>query len=134
MEDIILKDKIKELFDKNELRRLEKALKDKNKMKVADWAKQFEGQIKQEYEKAFEEKFKNDLDASIEIFMIAIAYALHFNEKTKFGARRLKDFMSDLATTVDMFKTGEFNVEDYIKALEEDGIKFGNKNKGGDSD
>ena len=79
MEDIILKDKIKELFDKNELRRLEKAVKDKNRTKVADWAKQFEEQVKQQYEKVFEDKFKNDLEASIEIFMIAIAYALHFN-------------------------------------------------------
>lgn len=134
MEDVIFKDKIKELFDKNELRRLEKAVKDKNRAKVADWAKQFEEQVKQQYEKAFEDKFKNDLEASIEIFMIAIAYALHFNEKTKFGARRLKDFMSDLATTVDMFRTGEFNSGDYIKALAEDGIELGNKNKGGDSD
>ena len=38
---------IERLFDRNELRRLQKAAKDKDVRKLADWGYQFEEQIRQ---------------------------------------------------------------------------------------
>lgn len=107
---------------KEEIRRLEKAARDKDRRKLWEWAEQFENQIKKEYEANYEE----DLGTSIDIMCLALAYTLSFNEKTKFGADRLTDFLDDFFVTVDMFSTGEYSPEDYAKQLEKKGIYFNN--------
>ena len=106
------------LLDKNELRRLQKAARDKNMEKVIDWGKQLEMQLIQQYE----EDFEKELAGSIDNFILTIVYTLHFNESTKFGNKRIEEFMRDLLETIDMFKRGEAKPEDYQKALKEDGI------------
>lgn len=106
------------LLDKNEMRRLQKAAKDKNMDKIYDWARQLEIQLLQRYERNFEK----ELAASIDNFIITIVYTLHFHESTKFGNKRIEEFMRDLLETVDMFKRGEAVPEDYQKALKEEGI------------
>ena len=107
---------------RDEIRRLEKAARDKDKRKLWEWAIQFENQIKQEYEKNYEQ----DLGDSIDIMCLALSYTLSYNEKTKFGADRLTDFLDDFFVTVDMFSTGEYSPEDYAKQLETKGIYFEN--------
>ena len=52
--------KLKSLLNRDEIRRLEKAAKDKNKIKLATWAAQFEDQISEYYRKDFEEKYKEE--------------------------------------------------------------------------
>lgn len=116
MED--LKNKIKSLINKEELRRLEKAAKDKDKRKLADWARQFEEQICYEYEL----KFKEELGSFIDILMLTVVYTLHFNESTKFANKRINSFMEDLLETIDMFRRGEAVPEDYREALKKDNI------------
>lgn len=106
----------------NEIRRLEKAARDKDRKKLWEWAEQFENQIKKEYEAVMEE----DLGNSIDIMCLALAYTLSFNEKTKFGVERLTDFLDDFFVTVDMFSIGEYSPEDYAKQLEKKGIYFDN--------
>ena len=107
---------------REEIRRLEKAARDKDKRKLWEWSIQYENQIKKEYEKIFEE----DLGNSIDIMCLALAYTLSFNEKTKFGVDRLTDFLDDFFVTVDMFSSGEYSPEDYAKQLEKKGIYFDN--------
>lgn len=106
------------LLDKNELRRLQKAAKDKNVEKLYDWARGLELQLCQQYERAFEDELADSLDN----FIITIVYTLHFHDSTRFGNKRIKEFMRDLFETIDMFKRGEAKPEDYQKALAEDGI------------
>ena len=110
--------KIKEIVNRNELRRLERAAREKDKKHLLEWAKQFEDQIRQEYENAFQK----ELGDAIDNFCIAIAYALRFSEKTKFGNKRIKEFMDDVFVTVDMFKKGEYSPEDYRQELIKSGI------------
>ena len=112
------------LFSKAEIRRLEKAAKEKNKMKLMEWGIQFENQVKENFEKEYDRALKEDLGNCIDTFCLAIAYTLHFNEKTKFGRDRLCDFLQDMFVTVDLFRKGEYNPEDYKKELEEYGIYF----------
>lgn len=108
------------LLDKNELRRLQKAAKDKNVDKLYDWARGLELQLCQQYNKVYEE----ELEESIDNFILTIVYTLHFNESTRFGNKRIKEFMRDLFETIDMFKRGEAKPQDYQKALKEDGIIY----------
>ena len=109
---------LKSLINKDEIRRLEKAARDKDKHKLADWASQFEEQIRQEYNRAYHD----ELGSAIDIFTLTIVYTLHFNQMTKFGNKRIKDFMDDLFETVDMFRRGEAVPDDYRKELAEDKI------------
>lgn len=111
-------------IDKNEIRRLEKAARDKDKRKLYDWAVQFEGQIRNELDKQYEEAYRKTLLEAVDNFCIAIAYTAHFCEHTKLGKTRLPDFMEDLFITVDMFRTGEYNPEEYKKELERCGVHF----------
>ncbi len=120
----------KYLFNENkEIRRLEKAAKDKNKAKLIEWGIAFEKMIKDVYDKEYDKAFKKDFENVVDTFCLAIAYTLHFNEKTKFGKNRTINFINDLFVTVDLFRTGEYSPEDYRKQLEEEGIFFSDVQK-----
>lgn len=108
------------LFNRDELRRLEKAAREKDKRKLADWAMQFEDSIRREYEKAYEDEIQNAIDN----FLVAIVYTLHFNEKTRLGPKKLPDFIEDLMVTVDMYRTGEYKPDEYLEELDKCHIHF----------
>lgn len=115
--------KIKEIVNRNELRRLERAAREKDKKHLLEWAKQFEDQIRQDYEKAFEKSLANAIDD----YVVAIAYALRFSEKTKFGEKRIKEFLDDVFISIDMFRTGEYDPEEYKQQLIDSGINIFSK-------
>ena len=73
--------------------------------KLEQFSNRMNYQLRKEYEQAYEKKYQEDLGNSIDLFLLAIVYTLHYNEKTKFGNNRIEDFMEDLFITVDMFRT-----------------------------
>ena len=111
---------IRELFSKEERRRLEKAAKDKNKEKLDDWARNFELRLSEIMRKDYESK----LNESVKNFIIAIVYTLHFNEKCKFGNDRIADFMDDLMAVVEGLGNREYDIEEYKKELKKQKIYF----------
>jgi argininosuccinate lyase len=74
--------------------------------------------------KEFEAAYKDELDSSIQNFITAIAYTLHFNEDVHLSHDELSGFMDDLFVSVDLFRKGEYNPEDYREQLREDGIEI----------
>ena len=120
-------------MDRNEFKRLERAMdkcdKRRNKQALYEWGIQFEKQIMDATEKAYEEKFKKDLEASVDAFIIAIMYTLHFSEKTKFGPKRCNEIMQDIVATVNMFYDGEYSPEEYKEILAKDKIYLNNIKK-----
>jgi len=131
------------VITKEELRRLQKALKDGRLMKLKEWASGLGTQLnsiiakdyKEHYEKVeadckkyYEDKAIKELAEMMGYYDIAIVYTLHFNEKCKFGTARIADFMGDLFTTVDYFRTGEYSPEDYIEQLKKENIEVEFKN------
>ena len=95
----------KYIFNENkEIRRLEKAARDKDKNKLIEWGMQFENQIRDEYDKEYDRAFKEDFANVVDTFCLAITYTLHFNEKTKFGKERTINFLNDLLVTVDLIR------------------------------
>lgn len=109
---------------REEIRRLEKAAKDKDKRKLAEWADQFEDQIRENLISQYKKIFTDELNDAIDVFTLAIAYTLRYNEYTQFDDVKLPDFMEDMYVTVDMFRTGEYSPEDYFDDLEKCGIHF----------
>lgn len=72
--------------------------------------------------KEFNDAYKDELDSSIQNFITAIAYTLHFSDELNLKQDELASFMDDLFVSVDMFRRGEYNPEDYREQLKEDGI------------
>lgn len=76
--------------------------------------------------KEFEANYKDEIDNSVQNFLIAIAYTLHFSDEVNLSHDELASFMNDLFVSVDMFRKGEYRPEDYAEDLEKEGVKFSN--------
>lgn len=74
--------------------------------------------------KEFNDAYKDELDSSVQNFITAIAYTLHFNEDVHLQNDELASFMDDLFVSVDMFRKGEYKPEEYRDQLREDGIEI----------
>ena len=74
--------------------------------------------------KEFDDAYKDELDSSVQNFITAIAYTLHFNDDIHLQNDELAGFMNDLFVSVDMFRKGEYKPEEYKEQLEEDGIEI----------
>lgn len=110
------------LVGRTELRRLEKAARDKDKRKLGEWLAHFEMQldtmIRAEYEKAYQNEIANTVDNTL----TAVAYSLYFSEENYIDKSNIADFMADMLVSLDMFRTGEYRPEDYEKALQEEKV------------
>lgn len=74
--------------------------------------------------KEFNDAYKDELDSSVQNFITAIAYTLHFNDDVHLQNDELAGFMDDLFVSVDMFRKGEYKPEEYEEQLREDGIEI----------
>lgn len=74
--------------------------------------------------KEFESAYKDELDSSVQNFITAIAYVLHFSDEVHLQQDELASFMDDLFVSVDMFRKGEYKPEEYKEQLREDGIEI----------
>ena len=74
--------------------------------------------------KEFEDAYKDELDSSVQNFITAIAYTLHFNDDVHLQNDELASFMDDLFVSVDMFRKGEYRPGEYRDQLREDGIEI----------
>ena len=72
--------------------------------------------------KEFNDAYKDELDSSVQNFITAIAYTLHYNEDVHLQHDELNSFMEDLFISVEMFRKGEYRPEEYKEQLKEDGI------------
>lgn len=116
----------------NRKQRREYAKRINTPQKLEQFSSQMSTRLRKEYEIAFQKKYQEDLGNSIDLFLLAIVYTLHYNENTEFDNDKIDDFMQDLFVTVDYFRTGEYDPEDYRKQLEKDGIKIITHNDKGD--
>lgn len=109
-------------MNRYDLRRLEKAAREKDKKHLQEWAEQFEQQVSLYYttkcENIYEEQRKVDIDTMFTTLM----YVFHFSEEVNIDNDKINAFMDDLMATFHCFSTGEYNPEDFKKQLEEDGL------------
>lgn len=89
---------------------------------INEWAKEYEKTVISEYRREFEHTFQENLGKSIDRYLIAIAFTLHFGEATKFGAKRLGSIMRDLQETVELLGEKEYTAQEYLKMLKDDKI------------
>lgn len=119
-----MNDDIVKMFDTNELNRLQRCAKNKDKNELKKWGQDFEHRVNEKYYELYKKQYVIWLEETFKDLDIALMYTLHFNEKTKFGNKRLKSVMDDIGEALRGFYKKEFNREEYKKMLKEDGIKL----------
>lgn len=112
------------MFDTNELNRLHRCAKNKDKKEIIKWGQEFEDRLNKKYYEIYKKQYMIWLEETFKDLDVALMYTLHFNESTKFGNKRLKSVMDDLAVTMRGFYRKEFNRKEYNKMLKDDGIKI----------
>lgn len=119
-----MNDDIVKMFDTNELNRLQRCAKNKDKNEIRKWGQDFEHRVNEKYYELYKKQYVIWLEEIFKDLDIALMYTLHFNEYTKFGNKRLKSVMDDLGESLRGFYKGEFKREEYKKMLKDDGIKL----------
>ena len=99
-------------------------LKSFSKEQMEKWLQGYYNVTYNSLRKEFESSYKDELDSSVQNFITAIAYTLHYNEDVHLQRDELNSFMEDLFVSVEMFRKGEYNPEDYREQLREDGIEI----------
>lgn len=115
-------DSLEKLINRDEIRRLEKAAREKDKKHLAEWAKKYEQQIEFIMRQYYEKMYQEEINDSINNFIFAVAYTAFFSEETNLNNETLPEFMSDLFATIDMYRTGEFTPQEYVKELSDNGF------------
>lgn len=121
---MIEQNEITKMFNTNELNRLQRCAKNKDKNEIRKWGQDFEHRVNEKYYELYKKQYVIWLEETFKDLDIALMYTLHFNEYTKFGNKRLKSVMDDIAEALRGFYKGEFKREEYKKMLEDDGIKL----------
>lgn len=115
-------DSLEKLINRDEIRRLEKAAREKDKKHLVEWAKRYEQQIEFIMRQYYEKMYQEEINDSINNFIFAVAYTAFFSEETNLNNETLPEFMSDLFATIDMYRTGEFTPQEYVKELSDNGF------------
>lgn len=112
------------MLDTNELNRLQRCAKNKDKNEIKKWAQDFERRLSELYHARYRDYYLKEYQERLKDIDTALLYVLHFGESTKFGNKKLKETMDDLSITIKDIHNGEFKRTDYREMLAKDGIKI----------
>lgn len=101
-----------------------RTLKGFSKDQLEKWLQGYYNITYNSLRKEFEDAYKDELDSSVQNFITAIAYTLHYSEDAHLQHDELNSFMEDLFVSVEMFRKGEYNPEEYREQLRKDGIEI----------
>lgn len=99
-----------------------RAIRSMSRDALEKWLQNYYNVTYNSLRKEFEGAYKDELDSSVQNFITAIAYTLHYNEDVHLQHDELASFMDDLFVSVELFRKGEYNPDDYREQLKEDGI------------
>lgn len=110
------------LFSKEDIRRLEKAARDKNRQKLVEWMEQYENYLLNIMQKEYDKLYQDEVESTVQNALTAVAYTAYFSEESYIDKNNIADFMADLFSTLDMYRTGEYTPQEYKSILEKSGI------------
>ena len=99
-----------------------RTLKGFSKEQMEKWLQGYYNVTYNSLRKEFNDVYKDELDSSVQNFITAIVYTLHYNEDVQLQHDELNSLMEDLFVSVEMFRKGEYRPEEYREQLKEDGI------------
>ena len=112
------------LINREEIRRLEKAAREKDKKHLSDWAKSLEYRLSANIQKYYEKVYKDELANAIDTFILTIIYTLYNDSNIIIKKGKVPLFLDNLLKNIDRFRTGEAKKEDYEHYLTKDDIQI----------
>ena len=116
MRDLI----IDAMFDTNELNRLQRCAKNKDKKEIVKWARDFERRLSELYHERYKQHYLDEFEERLKDIDTALLYVLHFGESTRFGNKRLRGTMDDLSVVIKDMHNGQFNRNELREMLVKD--------------
>ena len=116
------------LVNRNELRRLEKAAREKDKIKLRDWALQYERTLSSFIQEGYEKMYQRELANGFDILLLSVFYSLLTNERVKIEEDDIELVIDDLHKVIDSFRSGEYKPEDYLDKLSKLGLTLSDYN------
>lgn len=97
------------MITRDDVRRLEKAAREKDKAHLTEFLKQYENQVAETYRIAYERKYEQMTNQFAAVFNLVFWYTLIFSEDTWVNKDNLKGFIDDFNVTYAMVGTGELS-------------------------
>ena len=94
-----------------------RAIKNMSKEQMENWLQRYYDVTYNGLRKEFEIAYEDELDNSIQNFITAIGFTLHYSDEIHLQHDELASFMNDLFVSVDLFRKGEYNPDDYREQL-----------------
>ena len=111
-------------INREEIRRLEKAAREKDKKHLSEWAKSLEYRLSANMQKYYEKIYQDELANAIDTFLLTIIYTLYNDSNITIKKGKVPLFLDNLLKSVDRFRTGEAKKEDYEHYLTKDNIQI----------
>ena len=111
-------------INREEIRRLEKAAREKDKRHLSDWARSLEYRLSADMQKHYEKIYQEELAGAIDTFILTIVYTLYNDGNITIKKGKMPFFLDNLLKNIDHFRTGEAKKEDYEKYLTKDNIQI----------
>lgn len=112
------------LINREEIRRLEKAAREKDKKHLSEWAKSLEYRLSADMQKHYEKMYQDELANAIDTFILTIIYTLYNDSNIIIKKGKVPLFLDNLLKNIDRFRTGEAKKEDYEHYLTKDDIQI----------
>lgn len=114
---------MRDLINRNEIRRLEKAARDKDKSKLYEWLERYTDMVDNCLRQDYEKQYQDEIQTTMDNMLIAIMYTLYYSEENYIDKTNIADFMADLFSSFDMYRTGEYKPKEFRDDLKSVGIE-----------
>lgn len=111
-------------MDRYDVRRLQKAAREKDIKYLFEWGQDIERRLRLEFNRKYDEAYDKTLGQGIETILVAVAYTLYFSEETQLRDGAMQSFMEDMLATLDGYRTGEYSPDEYREQLQSAGVQL----------
>lgn len=110
-------------MNREELRRLQKAARDNNKNKLNEWASLLQEQIRVDVCKFYEEEYEKVVQTTVDNMLTAMVYTIIYSEELNLKETDIPEFIKDLQSSIDQFRTGVYTPDEYKDIMIENGYE-----------
>lgn len=115
------------IITRYDIRRLEKAAREKDKKHLNDFLKQFENQTADTYRKAYDSQYTKTTEDFADVFTTIMVYNLFFSDETLIDKSNIHRFIDDMNATFILLGKGELSEKEIKESLQNEGIAISDR-------
>lgn len=112
------------IINRDEIKRLERALKEKDRTHLVEWAQQLESSISLEVDKMYDSVLTMELANLIDDFMLAMMFTLLTDRNVTIKKDSVGNVLDALYKNIDKFRTGSLKPNDFLGILKKNGVNL----------